>query len=319
MPLVSVIITNRNYGRYVQEALRSVREQTVSDLECWVVDDGSTDDSLERLACAFDVHLIRLEGRGQGAALNAAFELSRGEWVFLLDADDLWYPQKLGRSLEALTQHPEWGAIQHRLRVIDEAGSPRKTRVPLGPISGGRLDARRVFAMDYHLAPTSGWGIRRDLWERIGPIPEEIFRLRADYYLQVLLAMTTEIGALEEELGAYRIHERNGYSGRFSSARLTLEEYIVSRFQAFLKARFGGAWPLEGHFGYTCACVYRLRRSGRLRQAIQMAVRFARAKWPQAAREGRVALRIGLLLMLALSPSTGVRLADWAVRRTFGR
>ncbi len=88
--LVSIIINNYNYARYLATAIDSALAQTWHPLEVIVVDDGSTDDSwavIERYGER--VHAIRQANGGQGAAYNAGFAASRGEWVIFLDSDDV--------------------------------------------------------------------------------------------------------------------------------------------------------------------------------------------------------------------------------------
>ena len=315
MPRVSVIVTNRNYGAYVLEALDSVATQTYRDFECWVVDDGSVDGSYEALCRLSGFELLQLEGRGQGAALNAACSRAQGEWLFLLDADDRWRADKLARCVEFIDRHPECGALQHPLRLIDDQGRPRRGRFPLGPISRGKLDPERVFRGVYYLAPTSGWAIRRDLWERIGPIPEEIFPLRADYYLQVQVAAATEVGIIEEELGFYRVHGRNGYTARISSDRLLFDMELAERFRDYLVARQGGSWSLDGHFPHAWGSVYRLRMKGQSGRALVRFWRFVRSMGPHPGR--RDWARLGILLLTVLHPGLGIRFGSWMTRRMF--
>ena len=89
-PLVSILVNNYNYGHFVVEAAASALSQTWSRIEVIVVDDGSTDDSLQRLQAIDDPRLqvIAQPNGGQGAAYNTGFERSRGEFVIFLDADD---------------------------------------------------------------------------------------------------------------------------------------------------------------------------------------------------------------------------------------
>ena len=98
--LVSIIINNYNYARYIAAAIDSALAQTWHPLEVIVVDDGSTDDSwavIERYGER--VRALRQPNGGQGAAYNAGFEASRGEWVLFLDSDDLLDVGALARML----------------------------------------------------------------------------------------------------------------------------------------------------------------------------------------------------------------------------
>ena len=102
MVRVSVVIPSYNHGRFVEAAVASVLDQD-ADLELVVVDDGSTDDSVERLArFAGDprVKVFEQENRGAHAALNRGLGLARGEIVFILNSDDLFEPGRVRQILQ---------------------------------------------------------------------------------------------------------------------------------------------------------------------------------------------------------------------------
>ena len=99
-PLISIIMPVYNGEKYIQDAIESVLAQTVKDFELIVVDDGSTDATLAILEAYAD-HLIilRQQNSGHAAARNAAAEISRGQWIAMIDADDQWHPEKLAQQL----------------------------------------------------------------------------------------------------------------------------------------------------------------------------------------------------------------------------
>lgn len=89
LPLVSVIITNYNYAQYVGEAIESVSNQTYKNLEIIVIDDGSTDDSLDELGVyQSKIRIVTRENRGIVYTRNEGIDLSKGEFICFLDADD---------------------------------------------------------------------------------------------------------------------------------------------------------------------------------------------------------------------------------------
>lgn len=104
-PSVSVIIPCYNTAPYLREALDSALAQTPPPLEVIVVDDGSTDDSAA-IAGSYGppVRVVRQANRGQAAARNRGIAEARGDWIALLDADDVWLPQKTARQFEALEE-----------------------------------------------------------------------------------------------------------------------------------------------------------------------------------------------------------------------
>jgi hypothetical protein len=116
-PLVSVIIPVFNASRFIEGALATVRAQTFRDYEVIIVDDGSTDDSVERARRAFpDALLLAQPNGGPARARNLAISRARGELLALLDADDEWFPNKLEAQLTYLERWPEARLVHHPVR-----------------------------------------------------------------------------------------------------------------------------------------------------------------------------------------------------------
>ncbi len=113
---VSVIIPTYNRAALVAEAVASVLAQTWRDFEVLVVDDGSTDGTIEALApYASRLRLLRRESRGGvSAARNTGIKAARGEWLAFLDSDDLWLPEKLSRQMAYLAAHPDLSSARPR-------------------------------------------------------------------------------------------------------------------------------------------------------------------------------------------------------------
>lgn len=99
----SVIIPCHNAGRWIVGALRSVASQSHPALEIIVIDDASTDDSVAQVeGSGVPVKLLRVNVRNAASSRNAGIEAAAGEWIALLDADDVWYPNHLARAAELL-------------------------------------------------------------------------------------------------------------------------------------------------------------------------------------------------------------------------
>lgn len=106
--LISVVVPCFNAQRYIVGALRSVYSQAGVTLEVIVVDDGSTDGSVETVLQSFPaVTLLQQPNAGVAAARNAGLRAARGRWVAFLDADDCWLAGKLQTQLQLLAAHPE--------------------------------------------------------------------------------------------------------------------------------------------------------------------------------------------------------------------
>ena len=125
MPLVSVVIPAYNQARYLTEALQSAIAQTLGDLEIILVDDGSTDQTVQIVKGINDPRLryIYQENRGLSAARNTGIRNSGGEYLTFLDSDDQFLPSKLELLTRALQNHPESGIAAGQAIPIDDQGN----------------------------------------------------------------------------------------------------------------------------------------------------------------------------------------------------
>lgn len=119
MIVVSVVVAAFNVAPYVEEALRSIREQTLRQIEILIVDDGSTDETLSILAdhAREDERIIILKGTGSGpgAARNIAISEARGYWIAIVDADDIILPDRLERLVAVATRQQVDAAADNML------------------------------------------------------------------------------------------------------------------------------------------------------------------------------------------------------------
>lgn len=126
-PLVSVIMPAYNAEKYIEQAIRSVQKQTVRSWELIVVDDRSTDKTAEQIRrlAAEDMRIIPVyseTNHGAAESRNIALRQCRGEFVALLDADDVWHPQKLERELER-ARETDADLVYSSYAMIDEQGT----------------------------------------------------------------------------------------------------------------------------------------------------------------------------------------------------
>lgn len=208
-PFITVLINTHNYGHFVEEAIDSVLSQdfALDQVEILVVDDGSTDDTPERVKKYGSlIRYLYKQNGGQASALNVGLANARGEIVVLLDADDLFLPRKLALVAAAFRQNPNLGMVYHPLLEWNVETNERRDRgLPL--ISGDARVAPDQFSY-YVPHPTSCISLRRAFLAPLLPIPETI-RMLADCYLVQLIPLFAPILALPEPLVLYRIHGGN--------------------------------------------------------------------------------------------------------------
>jgi glycosyltransferase involved in cell wall biosynthesis len=212
-PLVSILINNYNYGRFLRDAIESALHQTYPKTEVMVVDDGSTDDSHEIIA-SYGSRIIPVlkENGGQASALNAGFALCRGEWVCLLDSDDTWHPAKIEEVVSATRKFPEAVLVYHKYQSVSEELEPVDRARPAGIFRGWIDEVVQKSGGAWMCSPTSGLSLRKDLLDRIGSIPQKQFKICADAYLNYLVPFLGPVLGLNQCLVNYRLHGGNGFS-----------------------------------------------------------------------------------------------------------
>lgn len=213
--LVSIIINNYNYGAYLARAIDSALAQTYQLVEVIVVDDGSTDASREIISTYSDAIVpVFKENGGQASAFNAGLMASHGEYVLFLDSDDVLLPETLEIVVEAFRGQVDAAKVQFRMEVIDADGVKTGVNKPpahLKFIGGDLRPYVLAFPFDLTWMPTSGNAFRSRVLRQIFPMPEEEFRILADFYLAHISALFGTVVALNEIGSQYRVHGANSF------------------------------------------------------------------------------------------------------------
>jgi len=238
-PLVSIIINNYNYGRFLAAAIDSALAQTYRRAEVIVVDDGSTDQSRDVIAGYAGKVLPILKGNGgQASAFNAGFAASRGEVIIFLDSDDVLGPTAAEKAVEAFDD-PGVVKVHWNLRVMDEGGVPTgklhlSEELPEGDL---REFVARKGPWNYVTPPTSGNAWARRALEEILPVPEQEYRIGADCYLFTLAPVLGKMRRVAEPQGWYRVHGKNHYAGSGFAEKLRCDTRLYAQNCAALSTR----------------------------------------------------------------------------------
>ena len=214
-PMVSVVMPSYNVARFVDEAIESVLGQTHADLELIVVDDGSSDETVDVVRrYAPPVQLVTLAHTGMpGLVRNRGLERATGQLIAFLDADDAWMKEKLEMQVEYLRRHPEVDLVHTNLEMIDEAGRYLRDAYLGGPGSQGLSDDYEDNSFTQLMRGDSGvWTssvlLRRECLDRVGLFDEPL-AVAEDWHLWIRVARHARIGYLPEPLAKHRRHSTN--------------------------------------------------------------------------------------------------------------
>jgi glycosyltransferase involved in cell wall biosynthesis len=227
-PLVSVIIPTWNRAALVVEAAASVLAQDYPRLELLVVDDGSTDDTRERLAAIGDDRLrllVNEENLGVSAARNRGIRAAAGEFIALLDSDDLWRPAKLSRQLEFFRHRPAAQICQTGEVWI-------RNGVRVNPRRRHRKYSGDIFrhCLPLCIVSPSAVMLRRSLLTAVGLFDESLPACE-DYDLWLRIAARHPIYLLDEPL----VVKRGGHADQLSRTVPRLDYYRLRSLMKLLR------------------------------------------------------------------------------------
>jgi glycosyltransferase involved in cell wall biosynthesis len=248
-PLVSVLIANYNYARFLPAALDSLLAQTCPHWQAVVCDDGSTDDSASIVTGYAQrdsrIALVRKSNGGQTSTVNACYRHLTGQIICLLDADDLFDPRKIASVVQAFAANPQAGVCNHFAKIIDADGQTMSVTLNHHLDAGWLANAALDRGACVYVPTTSCMSMRREVAESLFPIPDSQ-RRDVDGYLGMAAQFLTPFILLREPLSGYRVHGENmGGLTEPTPRRLRYElDLIHERTQTlkqFLRARFGSA------------------------------------------------------------------------------
>jgi GT2 family glycosyltransferase len=202
-PLVSVVLAAYNAERYVREAVESVLQQTYSEFELIIVDDASTDSTLDILATYSDPRIIILRNErnlGPYGAANRGISMVRGELIARHDADDVSMPDRFARQAAAFLTNPNLVLAGSSYFIIDRKG--KTIDITLLPDTNSKLQKRLEHGNIFIQGATM---FRKTAFDKVGGY-REYFPVSQDYDLFLRLAEVGEIINLPEPLYNFRFH-----------------------------------------------------------------------------------------------------------------
>jgi glycosyltransferase involved in cell wall biosynthesis len=288
-PSFSVVIAAYQAESSIGDALDSVLSQTVAPLEVVVCDDGSTDGTAAVLArYAGRIRVLWQSNTGEAAAKNAAVRASGGEYVVVLDADDVFLPQRLEALRWAAAVRPDLDVLTTDA-VVEADGTPVRNAYHAGwtfPVEDQRaaiVDRNFVFGLA---------AVRRERWLEVGGFDEALSRTTDwDFWMRLILS-GSRVGLLNVPLARYRLS-----SGTLSSDRVRLLRGRVA-----VLTRAAGRDDLSPHERATVAAALRRERRDLLLREAEAALRAG----------GRTARRAGARVVVVRGVSSRTRLSGVA-------
>ena len=245
-PRVSVVIPSYNHARFIGEAMNSVLAQTMTSLELIVIDDGSRDDSVNiataKAAADDRIRVIRQENAGSHAAINRGLGKARGEWLAILNSDDVWEPQRLEQMLQRAGEQDAQFLFSD-VSLVDADGTPITDPGHWWNFSVQRLRERvRDEGVETGLlygnltVSTSNFLFHRDLLRSVGRFRRFRYNLDWDYVLRCLDTEGVRVDFVDAPLMRYRLHGDNailsGMPGAAVEAQLITRQVYRRRLHA---------------------------------------------------------------------------------------
>ncbi|MEM9624696.1 MAG: glycosyltransferase [Pseudomonadota bacterium] len=231
---LSIVVSSYNYGRYLRTAIDSALGQDHDRLQIIVVDDGSTDDSIDIIkSYGRRIEAIFQENQGQVASCTAGLQRCRHDIVIFLDSDDRLEPFAAAEIMALWT--PRTTKVQYALQAIDSEDGLVNTIFPKYPhsLTPSTIRAELLRAGVYPATTTSGTAFSKSFLEQVMPIPAS-YDCDIDDALNAAAPLYGDVQTLRKTLGQYRVHDRN----TSAHSELTAERFERYVMDASERARY---------------------------------------------------------------------------------
>ena len=314
--LVSVIIPVYNAERYIEECLRSIINQTLKRIEIFCVDDGSTDSSLSILESFARkdrrITVLKSKNKGAGAARNIALKLAKGQYLSILDADDIFHKNMLEKSYnQAIKTNADVVIFQHN-KIDDETGDISVIPSLTDP---KRYPSTEAFTMDdfskinqnwFYVIPGWTWDklFKRTFVESNNIQFQSTMIYNDMYFTYAALSSATRVSYIPEILMSQRINHKGRLSGKIQEgwhciiqSLGSVKDYLCSigayekwktifstyalHMLVYTFERTGGEEREKARFAFGCYALRRLGLDLSLRQFLMYDcdVEFAKREW----------------------------------------
>ena len=212
-PLVTVIIASYNHGPYIEQSIQSVLDQTYPNIELLVIDDGSPDDSVERIQRLQAVHGFDFrvqQNQGLTNTLNGAIARAKGSLIVPFGSDDIMMPDRIAVQVAYMDGKPEVGICAGNIELIDANGNLFPEKRQRRDVPFRRLDFDDMFLERKPYPPAPTLMIRREALDKVGGFDPSI-RLE-DLYIELKITPAGYfIDVLNVVMARYRKHATNSY------------------------------------------------------------------------------------------------------------
>jgi len=213
-PLISIVIPSYNHRRFIGDAIESAQAQTYRPTEIVVIDDGSTDGSVEFIGERFGgtlAHFSHRPNRGAHATINEAIAAARGEWIAILNSDDMYAPERIGR-LHAFADAGHHDLVFSDVSFCDERGPLAADHKAVlsharATAAAERGSIEQALLRGNFALTTSNLMMRRSAFDAIGAFRPYRYCHDWDFLLRAIGRVS--IGWLREPLVCYRLHGAN--------------------------------------------------------------------------------------------------------------
>ncbi|MEK7075763.1 MAG: glycosyltransferase [Patescibacteria group bacterium] len=222
-PLVSIIIPAYNAEKYIKTTINSALKQTYQNIEIIVIDDGSTDKTKNIIQSIQDPRIIYIhqENQGQSAARNAGIKIAKGEYIALLDSDDLFLPQKIEKQVNFLEIHPDCGVCYCKIYNFFDDRPDKLFYNPVPNYSGFIFDKLLKHSVVNPLTAV----LRKEHLERYGGFKDDWRRCDEQYLWLKLAFNKVKFCYLDEVLAYYRV-SKNSLSNQSVYLKENYEKFL---------------------------------------------------------------------------------------------